>query len=125
MIPHAPTSNPIQRAPFEPLYDVNPQTGASIEVFYADRTLETFGKGGAGWFWWPRQRGFAQAVRRPVRLPRATQRIATQWIPTPMSRDAHDRAARSGLYEHDIQRRDQIALRPARLGQITAAGDES
>jgi hypothetical protein len=22
-------------------------------VFYADRTLETFGRGGAGWFWWP------------------------------------------------------------------------
>ena len=23
----------------------------------ADRTLETFGRGGAGWFWWPRRRG--------------------------------------------------------------------
>ena len=30
-----------------------------IEVFYADRTLETFGRCGAGWFWWPRRRGFS------------------------------------------------------------------
>ena len=41
----------------EPLYDILPLTGLSIEVFYADRTLETFGRGGAGWFWWPRRRG--------------------------------------------------------------------
>ena len=46
-----------QRARHEPLYDVDPLTGASIEVFYADRTLETFGQGGAGWFWWSRRRG--------------------------------------------------------------------
>ena len=43
----------------EPLYDIVPETGVSIEVFYSDRTLETFGRGGAGWFWWPRQRGCA------------------------------------------------------------------
>ena len=41
----------------EPLYDIDPRTGASIEVFYADRDLETFGRCGAGWFWWPRRRG--------------------------------------------------------------------
>ena len=51
----APTSCP-QRARHEPLYDINPLTGVSIEVFYADRTLETFGRGGAGWFWWSRRR---------------------------------------------------------------------
>jgi hypothetical protein len=39
---------------YEPLFDVHPVTGASIEVFFA-----TFGKAGAGWFWWPRRRGFA------------------------------------------------------------------
>jgi hypothetical protein len=43
----------------EPLFDVHPVTGVSIEVFYTDRTLETFGRCGAGWFWWPRKRGFA------------------------------------------------------------------
>jgi hypothetical protein len=40
MVPHA-----NQQARHEPLYDVHPRTGASIEVFYADRTLETFGRG--------------------------------------------------------------------------------
>jgi hypothetical protein len=44
---------------YAPLFDVDPVTGRSIEVFYADRTLETFGRAGAGWFWWPRRRGFA------------------------------------------------------------------
>jgi hypothetical protein len=44
---------------YEPLFDVDPVTGISFEVFFADRTLETFGKGGAGWFWWPRRRGLA------------------------------------------------------------------
>jgi hypothetical protein len=43
----------------EPLFDVDPRTGANIEVFYADRRLETFGRHGAGWFWWPRRRGFS------------------------------------------------------------------
>ena len=45
----------------EPFFDVDPLTGASIEVFFADRTLETFGKRGAGWFWHARRRGFAPA----------------------------------------------------------------
>jgi len=48
------------RAPgHEPLFDIDPRTGASIEVFYADRALETFGRVGAGWFWCSRRRGFA------------------------------------------------------------------
>jgi hypothetical protein len=51
----APTSCP-QRAAREPLYDIDPRIGVSIEVFYADRTLETFGSDGAGWFWWRRRR---------------------------------------------------------------------
>jgi hypothetical protein len=42
----------------DPLYDVDPRTGASIEVFYADRALETFGRCGAGWFWCARRRGY-------------------------------------------------------------------
>ncbi len=47
MIPHA--------LRHEPLFDVHPRTGVSFEVFYADRTMETFGRGAAGWFWWPRR----------------------------------------------------------------------
>jgi len=53
------TLNTKQCARHEPLYDIDPQTGASIEVFYADRALETFGRRGAGWFWWSRRRGFS------------------------------------------------------------------
>jgi hypothetical protein len=52
----AATSHPRQR---EPLFDVHPRTGISFEVFYSDRTLETFGRRGAGWFWWSRRRGFS------------------------------------------------------------------
>ena len=48
---------PASCQPHEPLFDAHPLTGTSIEVFYADRTLETFGRGGAGWFWWSRRRG--------------------------------------------------------------------
>ena len=48
-----------KRAGREALFDVHPQTGATIEVFYGDRTLETFGRCGAGWFWWSRRRGFS------------------------------------------------------------------
>jgi hypothetical protein len=49
-------SNPRQH---EPLFDVHPRTGVSFEVFYADRTLETFGRDGAGWLWWPRRLGLS------------------------------------------------------------------
>ena len=59
---------------FEPLYDTHPLTGAAIEVFYADRTLETFGRCGPGWFWWHRQRGFAPDGER--RGPFATSYAA-------------------------------------------------
>jgi hypothetical protein len=48
------TSNPRPA----PLFDVDPRTGISIEVFYADSRLETFGRGGAGWFWQTRRRGY-------------------------------------------------------------------
>jgi hypothetical protein len=63
-----------QRARSEPLYDVHPQTGIMIEVFYADRTLETFGMDGAGWFWWSRRRGFSP--NSPATGPFATSYAA-------------------------------------------------
>jgi hypothetical protein len=44
------TSNPEQRPASEPLYDLDPRTGATIEVFYADRVLaKSFGVR-RGWF---------------------------------------------------------------------------
>jgi len=43
---------PKRRAANEPLYDIDPQTGASVEIFYADRALaKSFGRD-SGWFWW-------------------------------------------------------------------------
>jgi hypothetical protein len=69
MIPGAPCN-----ACREPLFDVHPQTGAAIEVFYADRTLETFGRCGAGWFWWSRRRG--SSPNGPVTGPFATSYAA-------------------------------------------------
>ncbi len=45
----------------EALYDTHPRTGAAIEVFYADHSMETFGRCGAGWFWWSRRRGSSPA----------------------------------------------------------------
>jgi hypothetical protein len=51
------TPAPRQRARHDLIFDVHPQTGASFEVFYSDRTLETFGRAGGGWFWWSRRRG--------------------------------------------------------------------
>jgi hypothetical protein len=59
---------------FEPLFDVHPATGVSIEVFYADSRLVTFGRGGAGWFWWPRRRGLAP--EGPARGPFPTRYAA-------------------------------------------------
>src|SRR5258708_7362964 len=54
----APTSDP-QRPCREPLFDINPLSDIIIEVVYSDRALETCGRCVAGWFWWPRRRGFA------------------------------------------------------------------
>src|SRR5450756_1267608 len=68
-------SDPKRRSAFEPLYDIDPQTGASIEVFYADPALaNSFGRG-TGWFWWTCQRGFLPD--RPPTGPFATS--YAQW----------------------------------------------
>jgi hypothetical protein len=54
---------------YEPLFDVHPVTGASIEVFYADTGLATFGEGATGWFWWSRRRGLAPEGRATGPFP--------------------------------------------------------
>jgi hypothetical protein len=46
-----------RRAAYEPLYDLDPLTGASIEVFYADRVLANSFETREGWFWWSCQPG--------------------------------------------------------------------
>jgi hypothetical protein len=50
MNPKTVASGPQRRPNYEPLYDVDPRTGATVEVFYADRVLT--GMRGAGWHWW-------------------------------------------------------------------------
>jgi hypothetical protein len=73
----------------EPLYEIDPETGTTIEVFYADRTPETFGRGGAGWFWWPRRRGCSPDG--PATGPFATSYSAYRHAmksPTPFGGDA-------------------------------------
>jgi hypothetical protein len=38
---------------YKPLYDIDPRTGATIEVFYVDWMLAaSFGMGGVGWYFW-------------------------------------------------------------------------
>jgi hypothetical protein len=49
----------VARDRYKPLFDIHPVTGASIEIFYADNGLTTFGWGGAGWFWHLRRSGAA------------------------------------------------------------------
>jgi hypothetical protein len=52
------TSNPEQRPAFEPLYAIDAQTGATIEVFHCDPVLaRSFGTRGGGWFHWSCQPG--------------------------------------------------------------------
>jgi hypothetical protein len=70
---------PLHVARREPIYVVHPLTGVNIEVFYADRTMETFGGRGGGWFWWPRRRGFSPdgAAIGPFATSYAAYRHAT------------------------------------------------
>jgi hypothetical protein len=57
-------SNGRRYAAFEPLYEVNRETGEVLEVWYAHRVLaRSFGEG-AGWFWWASKPG-----RPPDSLP--------------------------------------------------------
>jgi hypothetical protein len=52
-VARAAISDPKRHTAYEPLYDIDPQTGASVEIFHADRVVaESFGTPSAGWFWW-------------------------------------------------------------------------
>jgi hypothetical protein len=41
-----------QRGLFEPLYERDPLTGGTLELFYAHRVLAQSFRAQAGWFWW-------------------------------------------------------------------------
>jgi hypothetical protein len=67
----------MQYAP-DPIYEIGSVMRVSIEVFYSDRMLETFGEGGPGWFTGRADAAVRQTARRPVRSLRATQGIGTR-----------------------------------------------
>ena len=50
-------SDPKRHTANEPLYDIDAQTGASVEIFYADRAVATTFGTSDGWFWWTCQAG--------------------------------------------------------------------
>jgi hypothetical protein len=74
-----------RRAANEPLYDVDPRTGAAVEVFYADDVLaKSFGTH-TGWFWWSCRRGFLPDGQPtgPFGTSYAAYRnIASRWVAT-------------------------------------------
>jgi hypothetical protein len=98
MIPQAPAFNSRQRARRAPLFGVHPRTCANIEVFYANRAVETFGRSGAGWFWWPRQRGFSPGgtPSGPFATSYAAYRHAMN---APAPKVGGDRRSHGGLLE--------------------------
>jgi hypothetical protein len=57
-------SVPNRHGSFEPLYDIDPHTGESLEIFYADRTLAASFRAVEGWFWWTCEPGLV-----PSELP--------------------------------------------------------
>lgn len=79
---------PQRHAAGEPLYDVNPRTGTTVEVFYADRVLaKSFGTR-PGWFWWTCRPGFLPD--EPPTGPFASsylayRNIAVCWLKVPTS----------------------------------------
>ena len=50
-------SEKVQRPQYEPFYDIDPRTGATIEVFFADWALAKCFGTQPGWFWWSCQSG--------------------------------------------------------------------
>jgi len=51
------TSKALAHPQYEPLYDIDPRTGDTVEIFHADSALaKSFGTR-PGWFWWSCRRG--------------------------------------------------------------------
>jgi hypothetical protein len=90
----------------EPIFDIHPVTDVGIEVFYADTSLISFGRSGAGWFWWPRRRG--SSPDGP-----ATGPFATSY------------AAYRHAMKDEIQFVDSAGWAPTRVGSVGGGGDRS
>jgi hypothetical protein len=79
-------SDPRRRPAYEPLYDIDPRNGASVEIFLADRVLaKSFGTR-PGWFWWSCRRGSLPDGLPTGPFPTsyaAYRNIAMQWLAGP------------------------------------------
>lgn len=77
------TSKTVPRPQYEPLYDIDLRTEASVEVFYADHVLaKSFGMQ-PGWFWWSCQHGSLPHERPTGPFASsylAYRNIAASWI---------------------------------------------
>jgi hypothetical protein len=59
------------------LYEIDPRSGQTIEIFYADRAFaRSFGARGAGFYW--RERGSPHGVKGPFVVCFDAYRSATQ-----------------------------------------------
>ena len=84
--------DPKRHTAYEPLYDIHPQTGARIEIFYGDRAVATaFGMHDAGWFWWTCRVGSLPDAMPAGPFPTsyAAFRKAAYLIPKPSSFGRH------------------------------------
>ena len=119
-----------------PIFDIHPVTGASIEIFYADRTLESFGKGGAGWFCHLRQRGFApdDAAHGPFPTSYSAYRAAlNSQVVTPLrlsrvlfdercfhiASDASAHGSKKSLAQENGSKESDLVARPERFERPT------
>jgi hypothetical protein len=76
-------SDPKRRAAFQPLYEIDQRTGASIEIFYADPVLAKSFSTRPGWFWWSCRPGSLPAGVPTGPFPTsyaAYRNIASRWI---------------------------------------------
>jgi hypothetical protein len=91
-------SDPKRDAAYEPLYEIDPETGESVEIFFADRAVaKSFGTQ-PGWFWWARQSG-----RLPERPP--TGPFATSYAAYRNALDGGNRLfVKEALYEQSLGR---------------------
>jgi hypothetical protein len=99
----------------DPLYEIDPESGVSIEVSYADRALETFGRDGAGWVWWPCRRGYSP--NGPPTGPFATSYSVISAGDEAMNGGAARRAIDQPSINHVFERASGIRKLPFPAGE--------
>ena len=58
-----PITSPVGRSAGCTLYEIDPRSGATIEIFYADSAFaQSFGARAAGWYWRHRQADYSAGV---------------------------------------------------------------